>query len=63
MNTLVKEKALDTYKEQSRNALKDMKEHCESDQFITDCRRIAHEKINNALDKTVSLFGLSFLNL
>ena len=55
MNTLVKEKALDTYKEQSRNALKDMKEHCESDQFITDCRRIAHEKIEKALDKDGNL--------
>ena len=55
MNTLVKEKALDTYKEQSRKALKDMKEHCESDQFILDCRRIAHEKIEKALDKNGKL--------
>ena len=55
MNTLVKEKALDTYKEQSRKALKDIKEHCEGDQFIIDCRRIAYEKINNALDKNGKL--------
>ena len=55
MNTLLKEKSLDTYKEQSRNALKDMKEHCESDQFIIDCRRIAYEKINNSLDKNGKL--------
>ena len=55
MTVLVKEKALDTYKEQSRKALKDIKEHCESDQFIIDCRRIAYEKINNALDKNGKL--------
>ena len=50
MSVLVKEKSLNTYKEQSKKALKAMKEHCESDQFIIDCRRIAYEKINNALD-------------
>lgn len=52
---LVKDKSLNTYKEQSKKALKAMKEHCESDQFILDCRRIAYEKINNALDKNGKL--------
>lgn len=55
METLVKEKALDTYKEQSRNALKEMKTLCESDKFILDCRKIAHEKIEKALDKNGKL--------
>ena len=29
---------LTVYKNKSRKALKDMREHCDSDQFIIDCR-------------------------
>ena len=40
---------LTVYKNKSRKALKDMREHCDSDQFIIDCRVAAYEVISKAL--------------
>ena len=37
------------YTDATRIALKEMKEHCDSDQFIKDCRKKAWEKVNAAI--------------
>jgi len=55
MNMLVNQKDFNTYKDQSRQALLAMKEHCNSDTFISDCKRIAYEKIEQALDSNGQL--------
>ena len=55
MNMIVNQNDFDTYKDQSRQALKAMKEHCNSDTFISDCKRIAYEKIKQALDSNGQL--------
>ena len=52
---LVNQKDFNTYKDQSRQALLAMKEHCNSDTFISDCKRIAYEKIEQALDNNGNL--------
>ena len=39
---------LDTYKAATKKALLDMKQHCEGDQFILDCRATAWDIVNNA---------------
>ena len=44
-----------TYKDKSREALKAMRDYCNTDTFINDCKRIAHEKIRKALDNNGNL--------
>ena len=50
MNMIVNQNDFKTYKDQSRQALLAMKEHCNTDTFISECKRIAYEKIEQALD-------------
>ena len=59
---LLTPKDFNTYKDQSRQALLAMKQHCNSDTFISDCKRIAYEKIEQALDNNGNLIWSSFLN-
>ena len=61
MNMLVNQNDFDTYKDQSRQALLAMKEHCNSDTFISDCKRIAYEKIAQALDNNGNLIWSKLL--
>ena len=42
---------LNQYKAATKQALIDMKQHCESDQFILDCRNSAWDIVNNATDE------------
>ena len=51
----VNQNDFNTYKDQSRQALLAMKEHCNTDTFISDCKRIAYEKIEQALDSNGQL--------
>ena len=44
-----------TYKDKSRQALLAIRDHCNADTFINDCKRIAHEKIKKALDNNGNL--------
>ena len=44
MNMLVNQKILTLIKRSIRQALLAMKQHCNSDTFISDCKRIAYEK-------------------
>jgi len=55
MNMQVNQNDFNTYKDQSRQALLAMKEHCNTDTFISDCKRIAYEKIEQALDSNGQL--------
>ena len=51
----VNQNDFNTYKDQSRQALLAMKEHCNTDTFISDCKRIAYEKIEQAIDNNGQL--------
>ena len=46
---------LNQYKAATKKALLDMKSHCESDQFILDCRNSAWDIVNNATNENGKL--------
>ena len=55
MTNLNFNKAFEAYKVDTRNALKDMRSHCDSDTFILDCRTKAQSIVANALRDDGSL--------